>query len=190
MKGRTKMKAKHIILILTIGFLVGVTGCSGIGDNLNSNSQVEIDKDIQAALLEEEEFYIIAHEENEAVKMAFGDIKNNYPDQTISMLQVDLEGDGIDEVILQFSGAGDQYIFHKLASDVYVYEVPYRGMTNITTDKIFTASSGADDSQWLRVNSFTVNGINYEVISSEEREQYQGTVLQFEDFSEKLIKGE
>lgn len=184
------MKTKHIILMLTIVFLVWVTGCGGIGGNLNSNSKVEIDPDIQAALLEEEAFYIVAHEENEAAKMTFGDIKNSYPDQTISMLQVDLEGDGIDEVILQFSGAGDQYIFHKLANDVYVYEVPYRGMTNLTTDKIFTASSGADDSQWSRVNSFTINGINYEKISSEERGQYQGAVLQFEEFSEKLIKGE
>ena len=120
---------------------------------------------IAQALLEESKFWLVPDDDTGARQATLNEIEEEieekFPNKTltITMLQVDLENDGTDEVILQFGVDGNRYVFHDLDGEVYAYEVSYRGMKKITVDKVINGSSSAAVGGFYKVVGFTSMGI-------------------------------
>lgn len=67
----------------------------------------------------------------------------------ISFTVIDLDEDGIDEVVLWPSLSGNEYfgsvILHSTGDEVYGYPIWYRGFNHLKTDGTFHSSGGAGD---------------------------------------------
>ena len=137
----------------------------GNGSNQEESKQERTTRNIAKSLFEESRFWLVPYDDNAEVRqVTLNEIKEEYLNKTITMLQVDLDNDGIDEVILQFGEEGDRYIFHDLDGEVYAYDVPYRSMIGITVDKLISGSSSSRVGAFYKVVGFTRTGIMSEVL--------------------------
>lgn len=164
-------------------------------NNQEESKQGLTTSNIAKALLEESKFWLVTDDaiiEIKQVTLNDIKIKEEYSNKTIKMLQVDLDDDGIDEVILQFQGSGDHIVFHDLDGEVYAYEVPFRGMIDITVDKLIRCSSSASIGSYYKVVGFTSTGIISEALfgvdETSSRESYyykgDGEIISDEEFRE------
>lgn len=184
------MKKRRMLYVLFVALAISLTACGGVTNDepteTNSSNQEESKQglttsNIAKSLLEESMFWLVPYDDDVEVRqVVLKEIKEEYPNKTITMLQVDLDNDGIDEVILQFGEEGDRYIFHNLDGEVYAYEVPYRGMIDVTVDKLISSSSSSAVGAFYKVVDFTSTGIISEVLfgtdelSSSESYYYKG----------------
>lgn len=65
---------------------------------------------------------------------------------------VDFDADGLNEVVMYDEPS---YIFHTDGECVYVYAIPYRGLTDIKTDGTWNSSGGASEYYYKRFAGFT-----------------------------------
>ena len=65
---------------------------------------------------------------------------------------VDFDADGLNEVVMYDEPS---YIFHTDGERVYVYAIPYRGLTDIKTDGTWNSSGGASEYYYKRFAGFT-----------------------------------
>lgn len=65
---------------------------------------------------------------------------------------VDFDADGFNEVVMYDEPS---YIFHTDGERVYVYAIPYRGLTDIKTDGTWNSSGGASEYYYKRFAGFT-----------------------------------
>lgn len=168
------MKRRGMLCVLFVALVVSLTACEGItndepagvnGSNQEESKQGRTTRNIAKSLFEESMFRLVPCDDNAEVRqVALNEIKEEYLNKTITMLQVDLDNDGIDEVILQFGEEGDRYIFHDLDDEVYAYEVSYRSMIGITVDKLISSSSSSEVGAFYKVVGFTSTGIMSEVL--------------------------
>ncbi len=74
----------------------------------------------------------------------------NFREDTFSV--VDFDADGLNEVVMYDEPS---YIFHTDGEQVYVYTIPYRGLTDIRTDGTWNSSGGASEYYYERFQRFT-----------------------------------
>lgn len=65
---------------------------------------------------------------------------------------VDFDADGLNEVVMYDEPS---YVFHTDGERVYVYAIPYRGLTDIKTDGTWNSSGGASEYYYNRFAGFT-----------------------------------
>ena len=59
---------------------------------------------------------------------------------------VDMDGNGVPEVVIELSRDGERIVFHYKDGKIYGFGFSYRGMNESKKDGTFTGSSGADSS--------------------------------------------
>lgn len=60
----------------------------------------------------------------------------------------DLDGDGVQELILEWTPVGDYLILHREDEDFYAWEIMYRGFEMLQTNGIYINSGGAASNRW------------------------------------------
>ena len=68
---------------------------------------------------------------------------------------IDMDGDGIPELILEESHAGTRLLFHCEDGVVYGYTFPFRGMNGPKADATFIGSNGATINDVLKIQRFS-----------------------------------
>lgn len=63
----------------------------------------------------------------------------------------DLDGDGTQELILEWTPAGDYLILHRENEDFYGYTLVYRGFEMLQTNGVYIASGGASYHCWRQI---------------------------------------
>jgi len=61
---------------------------------------------------------------------------------------LDLDGDGIQELILEWTPVGDLLILHRENEEFYAWEIMYRGFEMLQTNGVFVGSGGAGSNSW------------------------------------------
>ncbi|MBQ8248668.1 MAG: hypothetical protein IJY93_02125 [Clostridia bacterium] len=90
-------------------------------------------------------------------------INSNYMGNPSRWTSVDLDGDGEEEILVEYNAMGDTAIIHRKGNDYYAYYMPYRGITNLKTDGTSDWSNSAFESGVHRL-IFTDEGIVSEEI--------------------------
>lgn len=80
------------------------------------------------------------------------DDENDIGEMLIREVRVfDLDGDGVQELILEWTPAGDYLILHREGEDFYAWEIMYRGFEMLQTNGIYIGSGGAASNSWYRM---------------------------------------
>lgn len=118
-----------------------------------------------------------------------------------SFTVIDLDEDGIDEVILWLAAGEEKVgceILHGVNDEIYGYFIPYRGFYNLKADGTFRFSSGAGNSGIgtikFDLQAYTVEKITYSETQYDERNQAEasfvvnGHASLYEDFEAEMEK--
>lgn len=89
---------------------------------------------------------------------------------------IDLDGDGVQELILQWTPVGDYLILHLEKEAFYGWEIMLRGFETLQTNGIFIGSGGAGANKWLTLQF--------------DHGSWQEEVLAEEDWGEYYLRGE
>lgn len=84
---------------------------------------------------------------------------------------IDLDGDGVQELILQWTPVGDYLILHCEKEAFYGWEIMLRGFEALQTNGVYIGSSGAGANQWLTLQ-FDHGGWREEVLAEEDWGEY------------------
>lgn len=68
---------------------------------------------------------------------------------------IDLDGDGEDELVIEYDWMGDRLILHRIGDTYYGYVIGYRGMTTLKSDATFDGSNGASSYTISQIDAFT-----------------------------------
>lgn len=118
-----------------------------------------------------------------------------------SFTVIDLDEDGIDEVVLWLAAGEEEVgceILHGVNDEIYGYFIPYRGFYNLKADGTFRFSSGAGNSGIgtikFDLQAYTVEKITYSETQYDERNQAEasfvvnGHASRYEDFEAEMEK--
>ncbi|MDE7251588.1 MAG: hypothetical protein K2O32_01390 [Acetatifactor sp.] len=83
----------------------------------------------------------------------------------------DLDGDGTQELILEWTPAGDYLILHRENEDFYGYTLVYRGFEMLQTGGVYIASGGAASNCWRQIR-FEDGSWVEELLAEEEWDSY------------------
>lgn len=63
----------------------------------------------------------------------------------------DLDGDGIQELIIQWTPVGEILVLHREKDEFYAWEIMYRGFEGLQTNGVYISSGGAGSNSWQRI---------------------------------------
>lgn len=63
----------------------------------------------------------------------------------------DLDGDGIQELIIQWTPVGEILVLHREKDEFYAWEIMYRGFEGLQTNGVYISSGGARANRWKRI---------------------------------------
>lgn len=89
---------------------------------------------------------------------------------------IDLDGDGVQELILQWTPVGDYLILHLEKEAFYGWEIMLRGFEALQTNGVFIGSGGAGANKWMTLQF--------------DHGSWQEEVLAEEDWGEYYLRGE
>lgn len=173
-------KMKHFVLLLSCLLLI-LSGCALKGVD---SPEIETSENIKAVLRGEKDFkysFILGVRNDEPNKPERGIIATNIHDfkyywcideledgsldltalnefnfKWLKWATIDLDRDGINEVIYLVSPGGDglYIIFHEIDGEVYGYSVPYRDIDRIYEDGTIMGAGGASSWWYEKIKSF------------------------------------
>jgi len=93
--------------------------------------------------------------------VSFGDLLESYHSQIMYNSQkqmmfavLDMDGDGVREVVTELYLYGDRLIFRYHGGNVYGYLAPYRGMLSLKEDGVYYSSGGAGHNYYKKLHFF------------------------------------
>ena len=63
----------------------------------------------------------------------------------------DLDGDGVQELIIQWTPVGELLVLHHEEGEFYGWEIMYRGFEMLQTNGVYISSGGAGSHRWKRI---------------------------------------
>ena len=141
-----------LLTILGLALLLPLAGC-----NVRTGKQAKAMEAYHAVLLNEMTFCDVSYPQNQhyTLKDKFSDWDSDYGDPPFveRFAVVDMDGDGIPEVVLQFANLqGDLAVLHYEDGTVYGFNFGYRsGLYDVKEDGIHFGSSGAADNGYYRL---------------------------------------
>lgn len=77
---------------------------------------------------------------------------NDIAEMMIEEIRVfDLDGDGIQELIMQWTPVGDILVLHHEKEEFYGWKIMYRGFESLQTNGIYIGSGGAGSNSWMHI---------------------------------------
>ena len=123
--------------------------------------------------------------------------QSNIPLQVVSFAVVDMDDDGIPEVVLELTSGfdGSFEVLHYEDGRVYGFNHSYRGMVGLTSDGIYEGSSGAADSGFYKAcitkDTYEEEALGYSASGADGTVSYyigkaKVSKSQYDDFLEKM----
>lgn len=113
-----------------------------VSENVNAGGSVDIKQLVNGRA------YVINAKTGEKIKIT--SYSENHTEISRYAV-VDLDGDGKDEYLLEYTGSGDTFIIREYENELYGYLMPYRARMNLKTDGEMMWSGGASYSGTYRV---------------------------------------
>ena len=151
---------KKIALAMIMAGMLLVCSCAP--KNENDNTVVSPDTEVSEAQISEEAI----NDESEIVKILAGDVLDARTGEKVKVseldysedaetapdryCEIDLDGDGKKEYLIEYSEYGNTAIIHEYEGELYAYMIPFRSRTELKTDGEMMWSGGADYSGTYR----------------------------------------
>ena len=144
---------KKIALAMIMAGMLLVCSCAP--KNENDNAVVSPDTEVSEAQISEE----AVNDESEIVKILAGDVVDARTGEKVKVseldysedasifpdryCEVDLDGDGKNEYLIEYSTYGNTAIIHEYDGELYAYVIPFRSRLELKTDGEMMWSEGA-----------------------------------------------
>ncbi|MBD5555027.1 MAG: hypothetical protein HDQ95_06725 [Roseburia sp.] len=141
----------------------------GDGEELNKNgeSRKEDEYKLYERYMSEETMdinrYVESYSEDGVTKMKVEDIR-----------VFDLDGDGVQELIIQWTPVGDLLVLHCEKGEFYGWEIMYRGFESLQTNGVYIGSGGTRSNRWQRIQFDNGSWLEEVLLEEEWGEYYVG----------------
>ena len=150
-------------VFLPLRNMAELLGCEVSWDDKNSTVDIKNEKIIDEFLNDKKTFVDCTTGEI-CTLTTLQEINSAYFNGVSRYAEVDFDGDGVNEYVIEFNSGGNTAILKRYMNDVwYAFYIPYRGILNLKTDGTMLGSNGASNGS-IHYVRFTESGLEYDDI--------------------------